>query len=793
MVLTIYLSIVLIILIVVVFLRINTITQNIEKIDRSLSEIKFILKKQETPQKVQQAHPEQPVNVEPAQQISQEVQPIPQEVQPIPHEVQPIPVQTVPLATQPEKVESIVEENIPASVEVKAPVIPEVFIKKPIHQEAPKKPNFIKSFFNESLLGKIGIITLVAGIGFFVKHAIDQNWINEIGRVSIGILTGVAIIGLAHYLSKRYRIFSAILTGGGISVLYITITLAFREYELFSQTMAFTLLVFVTVFSVFLSLLYDRKELALFSLLGGYASPLLISTGSGNYIVLFSFILILNTGMLLISMRKNWTIIKIVSFVSTVIFYFSWLLMKFDEEYLGATIFASLFFVQFYIVTIFDHLLSGNKLTPFQIISVLGNNMSLLLAGYYIFNDFETNYLGLITILIAAVNACIMIFMLRNSKIDKNMIYLLIAVVLSLISLAVPIQLKGHVITLFWAAEAVILTWLWQKTRIRILNAGFQLIHLFTLFSWMMDIQNNYNIEGLPVIINRMFITGLVIITAQIVCYLILRKESSEKIFTRILIIVSWITAYFVPFFELKYHFEAIDNVSYLPIIVIFAWTITYLVTLTKLHHKKLPESRTVWGLIITIGISALFMLTVIKWSRYDLFIFESEQRWFLLHYLVLPGLLYMFYYVISNIHSVKNFITASWIIALLGVIIILSEADNTLIQIWGNQENYRHILHDMHTFGYPIICGLIAMALMIWGLQKKEIILRKISLAFFGIIILKFYLIDVWRMSQTGRIFSFVILGAILLVVYFLLQKIKGLVTDKELFDNESNEKLNH
>ena len=662
---------------------------------------------------------------------------------------------------------------------------------KPVRPQKPStQSDFFKNLFNENLLGKIGIVTLVAGIGFFVKYAIDQDWINEIGRVSIGILTGVIIISLAHYLHKKYSLFSAILTGGGIAVLYITITLAFREYELFGQTPAFVLLSLVTVFSVLLSLLYNRKELALFSLLGGYASPLLISTGSGNYTVLFSFIIILNTGMLLISMKKKWTVIKIVSFVSTAIFYFSWLTFKFNDEYLGASVFAALFFIQFYVVAISDHLLSEKKLTPLQLLFVLGNNMALLRAGYHIFYGFETNYLGLITILIAVINAVVMIVLLRNSKVDKNMIYMLIAIVLSLVSLAVPIQLKGHVITMFWAAEAVIITWLWQKTRIRIFNIGFQVIHFLIFISWIMDIHNNYNIDGLNIIVNKIFITGLVIIISQILCCFILRKEASEKYFVKILVVLSWISGYFVPFFELWYHFEAIGVLRLSPVIVLFAWTVTYLAILAHVYRKTFPKEILVWGAIGTIGISALFMLTATKWFGYNIFYYENElQSWFMLHYLMLPGLAYLFYSIVSNIRSSGSFVAASWITAFLGVVIILSEADNTLIQIWGNHKNYHTLLHDMHTFGYPILCGIIAMILMIFGLQKKEIILRKIALTFFGIIILKFYLIDVWRMSPQGRILSFVALGVILLLVYFLLQKIKGLITDGEKHPEELNQ----
>jgi uncharacterized membrane protein len=119
--------------------------------------------------------------------------------------------------------------------------------------------------------------------------------------------------------------------------------------------------------------------------------------------------------------------------------------------------------------------------------------------------------------------------------------------------------------------------------------------------------------------------------------------------------------------------------------------------------------------------------------------------------------------------------------------VVISVETDNIVVWILGTNANYHRILQDVHTFGYPILWGMIALVLMIWGLNRKEALLRKISLVFFGLIILKFYAYDVWNMSQSGRIISFVLLGVILLLVSFLQQKIRTLVKNEN--SNEQNE----
>lgn len=686
-----------------------------------------------------------------------------------------IPVFTMPAA----EAETPKTENIPPRV---TPT------KKPVKKE--NKPiNF------ENLLSKIGIVTLVLGIAFFVKYAIDKDWINEVGRVAIGVLTGGALIGIAHKLRKKYDVFSALMVGGGISVLYITITLAFREYHLFDQTVAFIILIAITIFSVILSLVYDRKELALFSLLGGYASPLMISTGEGNYVVLFSFLFILNSGMLTISTRKKWGIIGIVSFVCTQLFYWVWLINSFETQYTGALTFGVLFFVQFYLLALFDHFLSNRKISPFQVCVILANNLSLFAASIYIFNETELKVQGLITLAMAFINAIVMIALFRKTKVDKRLIYLIISIVLSFVSLAIPVQLNGHVITMFWAAEIVILLWLWQKSGIKVFKVGFMLISALTLISYFMDAYHIYFdlYDPLPVVFNRIFMTGLVVIVAFVVSRFMLNKESNSEngkgnvvALKRLWAVVIWVMGYLVPFLEIYYQFgssiiEGIDNFTPMMLAI---YTTIYVAVLSLVFRKKIQETE--WGLASLFIFIVLYLavaLPIMIDLREHVFYTGEFTSLFLTHYLTLPALGYIFYIAARNTHKLSKqvYTLCGWGLVISAVVILSVELDNCIVHLWGTVDNYDDLLFDIHTFGYPILWGILAMILMIWGLKAKEALLRQISLGFFGFIILKFYTTDIWLMSQTGRIISFVALGIILLLVSFLIQKIKVLIKDDD------------
>src|SRR5690606_851085 len=111
----------------------------------------------------------------------------------------------------------------------------------------------LEKFIGENLINKIGIVILVLGISFFVKYAIDKDWINEPARVGIGIFCGGLLLGVAHRLRLKYKAFSSVLVAGAIAVFYFTIAIAFHDYKLFSQTTAFIVMVGITAFSIFVS------------------------------------------------------------------------------------------------------------------------------------------------------------------------------------------------------------------------------------------------------------------------------------------------------------------------------------------------------------------------------------------------------------------------------------------------------------------------------------------------------------------------------------------------------------
>ncbi|RTY94314.1 DUF2339 domain-containing protein, partial [Flavobacterium bomense] len=273
--------------------------------------------------------------------------------------------------------------------------------KYDVSNEALKKANpDLEKFIGENLINKIGILILVLGISYFVKYAIDKDWINEPARVGIGMLSGALIMGVAHKLRQKYAAFSSVFVAGAIAIFYFTIGIAFHSYHLFGQTTAFIIMILITVFSCFISLSYNRKELAVLSLIGGFAVPFMISTGQGNYVVLFTYILILNIGILALAYYKKWSIINILSYVFTVILYGAWLFKNLDEKaphYLGALLFGFAFYLVFIGVNIINNVRTKGLFSPIELSILASNSFLFYGAGMVVLEQYHPELKGLFT------------------------------------------------------------------------------------------------------------------------------------------------------------------------------------------------------------------------------------------------------------------------------------------------------------------------------------------------------------------------------------------------------------
>lgn len=702
-----------------------------------------------------------------------------------------------PFTPYPTKKPAVAE---PAPVPLPTPTLP-VFAE-------PKKASFrernpdLEKFIGENLFNKIGIVILVLGMGFFLKYAIDKDWINETGRVSIGFICGGALIGLAHWLRKSFATFSSVLVGGGVAILYFTVAIGFHQYQLFSQTLAFILTIGITAFTVLLSLNYDRKELAIFAILGGFGAPFMVSSGEGNYIVLFSYILTLNIGMLVLAYYKKWQIINFICYGFTILLFGGWLTAKVlaSEEkyppYTGALVFASLFYLVFLLMNIINNIKEKTAFNALEIGILLSNTFLYYSAGMLVLHNISSgDYQGLFTALIGLVNLAFAYFLYKNDKIDRNLIYLLIGLVLTFISLAAPVQLKGNHITLFWAAESVLLLWLSQKSGIVLIRQSSVLILVLLGISLVMDWQHVYGSSlydsrnRLLPIANKGFITGLVVVTALVLYTRLLKSELKSILFREIktsrtiLAVAGILIGYLVIAFELNY--QAYYYFPFLRILALGCFTYPFvtvlLMTTRNIETEALKSVVDGTAVVCLLCYPLLFNPETILLRNMYLVKQNSGSGNFVFHYLliILIGLmLCRLYSNEKNLKKQSGLIVLQWFTAFIVLYVASAELDHLVVlSQYSKDKSIPFILENNHKTGFAILWGCFAFLCIYIGMRWKSKNIRIISITILGLTLLKLFIFDLRGLSEGGKIAAFISLGILLLVISFMYQRLKNLL----------------
>ncbi|SMD32431.1 Predicted membrane protein [Reichenbachiella faecimaris] len=716
-------------------------------------------------------------------------------------------------AVEPPK--EVVKEKVPDPVkeliaQSQAPKAAAVRPKRKVVSKPPR-PSFmernpdLEKFIGENLLSKIGIVIFVIGMGFLVKLGIDNEVISESMRVAIGILIGGGMIGLAHYMRTSFSKFSSILVGGALAVLYFTIALAFHEYALIPQTAAFIIMVFITAFGVLLSVAYDRKELAVLAIIGGFGTPFFVSTGSGNFSVLLTYILILDIGMLALVYFKKWNVINYLAYGFTYLLFLGVYFTKFidnqDETRFPLFLFLTAFYLIFFLMTIIYNVKNSRKFKYPEIMMLLTNSSLYFGLGLGLVQGYKEGLLsGLFTALVAIFNFGFAFVLYRRKDIDKNLLFLLIGLVLTFVSLIAPIQLEGNYITLFWAVEAVLLLWLSQKSGIQLMKAASALITILMLISLTMDWQQNYypryDYVVLQIFLNKAFMASFVAMTSLIGSMFLMKADETFEIkgmqltWRKSSIQVLFALVFYLGFaFELHYQFLSMDWVLSKRLILLGIYNYIYVLLVVMVARTKpsaLLEKASFGLSVLAVGSYLTYYLSAVNYSISFHILDDGLNTGFYWHYVML--ILFVLILMSAYQYIQKNYTFQSkighvslWVLAFIGVFVSSAEVGHLsmLYQFGSGKEEYEAYDAAVRSV-YPVVWALSALILMVVGMKLRMKPLRLASLVVFTITIAKLFFYDLAG-NSTGKIISFILLGVILLLISFLYQKLKFIIQDDE------------
>jgi uncharacterized membrane protein len=310
------------------------------------------------------------------------------------------------------------------------------------------------------VFNRVGIVALLIGTTWFLKWAIDNHWIGELARVIIGLAAGAALILWSErFRAKGYAAFSYSLKAVGTGVLYLSLWAGFQLYHLMPAAVALGAMVLVTAWNAFMAWAQDAEMLAAYALVGGFATPALVSSGGNHEVFLFSYLLVLNVAVLALVRLKPWSRLLLGSMPATAAYFIGWYVSWFYRaDAVGVT---ALFVVLLFAVMAAagavavqrDRVIAG-------VVAPMGAAAFGALAGYSVLQDSGRHaWLPWEMVALAALYLALERWQRRREKAEPAAsVHLALAVVF--LTIAIPLKASGRWITVGWLAEGAALLWM---------------------------------------------------------------------------------------------------------------------------------------------------------------------------------------------------------------------------------------------------------------------------------------------------------------------------------------------
>ena len=731
-----------------------------------------------------------------------------------------------PPPPRPQKIEIATKkpEKKPAPIPIEKPqsVKPEKFVQTPIKE--PKsvksdKPDFeekVSDIFDKAAqwfivgedfrskdvskeyavattwLIRSSVFIILLGMAFFLKYSIEKDLIPPYLRVAMTAATGIGMLIASQLMAgKKYHKIGMGFMGGGIAILYFSIFAAYAIYKLISVGPAYAFMILITLTAGVLAVRRNSLVAAIFGIVGGYATPLLLRTSTPNLPGFFSYILMLGLGSLFIARYKQWRSLNILSFIFTYVLF----LLAFEKVYqpsdFNITIaFLSGYFVLFSGLSIFYNIIHKEKITILEMLVMLANISLYMSLGLAMIDKKFGNmdYGAILTCGVAVFYIAQILSFLKMKIKDRNLLLILFTFAAFAITITFPILLSGQYLLSAWAIQAFLFLWLSCKINsnfLRILSYILYIICFWHLGAvdmrkYFFTVTPDY-VDGL---LDRFMSMGM--FTLSLICsYLTLKKcsKASEEIITRDNDIEQkqqtnpskffWVGSVFVFIFlhfEAFYFAKAFYESLYLPLMS-YIWITALVLAAIKLNKTKDNVYNGLISLLIVGLILKLLFVDLSFWKISNKFIYGGEFEFMpiiIRAVEVLPILMvfvFCFRLFSPTVEKVKTLKKTFAALAISVLFVYLTLELNYVL-------NYYY--PEFRKGGVSILWGVFALVMIFRGIHKKIKPLRMAALTLFAITALKIFIVDLSNQSALVRTSVFIALGLAMLSGAFLYIRFK-------------------
>jgi uncharacterized membrane protein len=667
----------------------------------------------------------------------------------------------------------------------------------------------LEQLIGGSLFNWLGIIAVSLTVGFFLKYAFDNDWIGQRGQVLLGAVAGGGILFAAEALRARgYRSYAYVLSGGGILILYLTVYAARVFYELVGVIPAFLLMIGVTTIAVLLAARYHAYAIAVLGLIGGFMTPALLSTGVDNQIGLFGYVALLNSGVLALAYFKRWRSLNHMAFYATALTFAGWALTYYEDRKLWPTLFfLTLFFLMFSALGLVYNVVKQRPARWFDISLIVTNATLFFAASYALLEPAHHSLLGSYALVWSAFYVLLFYFTYQRHRADKLLALSYTGAAVTFFTIAAAIQLDQHWVTIAWAMEALMLTWIGLRSDtdapryVALPVFGFAMLHWFTADMF----EFGYRAGGAFVpLLNRRTVSAAALVAALGGAVWLYRREGARvereerEMIGAILILAANVLALTLltvdanDFFnarraflgEYLASFNIDDREAYLPIENARQFTLTVLWTFYALSALVVGTRRRVPAL--RYAALAWLVVTGAKIIAFDAGFYNAAWHLPLVNQTFAAFVAYIaalwygerLYARSDKIdgserRAVLNAITvAANLYAITALSLEATGHFEKLIRAGALAETNTRDLRLAQGLSLSLVWTLYGGAMLLYGHRRANRLLRIMGLLLLTATALKVFFLDLAVLEKFYRIVSFLVLGAILLAVSFLYQQ---------------------
>jgi uncharacterized membrane protein len=409
--------------------------------------------------------------------------------------------------------------------------------------------------FGGNYLAKIGMGLVSLGVVFFLKWSFDNGLIGPMGRIMIGLITGIAFVIAGERWSERFKQYSMVLVGGGFAILYFSVFAARFFYDgivPISPLGAFMMLAIITGAIVFFAVKKDSKTFGFLALGGGFLSPFLMNSPEPQIVNLLGYILMLDIGVLVLAAYKRWSSLSFTAFILTFLLATA-TYYEISFAY-GAFFLAAFFavFLGFSVIRLFGQHKEFTKTSiAFAILTPLFYYGQML--GFLNLHDIG-HYDGLFTLALATLYVILGSFGYKRQD-DERILQTFYGAAITFITLAIFIEASGVWVTVLWALEGAVLFYIAQKNNYRVLEIISGIVLFFALIRFW---GGEYWDSQVDVIANSRFVVGIMLTSIL----LFLRLQFPRHQMAHPALFVIFVGPLLLGFAEIETYFDWSCNVA---------------------------------------------------------------------------------------------------------------------------------------------------------------------------------------------------------------------------------------